>query len=451
MVYQEHLTKFCVLRALTTKRAAEVAYQLLDIFLLFGAPQILQSDNGAEFCAKVITELKELWPDLVLVHGKPRHPQSQGSVERANSDIKDMMTTWMADNSTTNWTVGLKFVQFQKNNSYHSGIKQTPFAALFGADAKIGLTSSSIPNEVLQRLQSEDDLQAALGSPEAGSSTLMLGSPEAAPSTTVLGSPEAASSTIVLGSPEAAPSTIVPGLPTSLLQHEVMDFEPGSSTPPSGRSTPGHLTPASGRSTPGPSTSASGRSTPGPSTSASGRSTPGHLTPASGRSTPGPSTPASGRSTTGSSTPASGRSTPGPSTRASGRSTPGSSTPASGRSTPGPSMSGIDKHKNNILVSRKRAYQAQENQAERMVKRSKRIFPEAEVGDSVTVPIPAVDRGRFDPRNLIGNRGAQRTLRLNYAGDLRELHTRSYIPQAGGPVLAARQIAVTRTIATLGI
>ncbi|XP_070180030.1 melanoma-associated antigen E1-like [Littorina saxatilis] len=312
-----------------------------------------------------------------------------------------MMTTWMADNSTTNWTVGLKFVQFQKNNSYHSGIKQTPFAALFGADAKIGLTSSSIPNEVLQRLQSEDDLQAALGSPEAGSSTLMLGSPEAAPSTTVLGSPEAASSTIVLGSPEAAPSTIVPGLPTSLLQHEVMDFEPGSSTPPSGRSTPGHLTPASGRSTPGPSTSASGRSTPGPSTSASGRSTPGHLTPASGRSTPGPSTPASGRSTTGSSTPASGRSTPGPSTPASGRSTPGSSTPASGRSTPGPSMSGIDKHKNNILVSRKRAYQAQENQAERMVKRSKRIFPEAEVGDSVTVPIPAVDRGRSDPRNLI--------------------------------------------------
>jgi transposase InsO family protein len=156
MVYQDHLTKFCVLKALTTKRPAEVAYQLLDIFLLLGAPQILQSDNGTEFCAKVITELKELWLDLVLVHGKPRHPQSQASVERANCDIKDMLTAWMADNNTTDWSVGLKFVQFQKNNSHHTGIKQTPFAALFGADAKIGLTSSSIPNEVLQRLQSED-------------------------------------------------------------------------------------------------------------------------------------------------------------------------------------------------------------------------------------------------------------------------------------------------------
>lgn len=74
MVYQCHLTKFVILRSLTSKRAAEVAYQLLDIFLLFGAPAILKSDNGSEFTAQVITELKELWPQLV--HGKPRHLQS---------------------------------------------------------------------------------------------------------------------------------------------------------------------------------------------------------------------------------------------------------------------------------------------------------------------------------------------------------------------------------------
>lgn len=114
MVYQDHLTKFCVLRPLTSKRAAEVAYQLLDIFLLLGAPEILQSDNGSEFTACVITELKLLWPDLVMVHGKPRHPQSQGSVERANCDIKDMLVAWLSDNNTTDWTVGLKFVQFHK-------------------------------------------------------------------------------------------------------------------------------------------------------------------------------------------------------------------------------------------------------------------------------------------------------------------------------------------------
>ena len=95
MVYQDHLTTFCVLKPLTSKHAAEVAYQLVDVFLLFGAPTILQSDNGFQFTANIITELKQLWPDMKLVHGKPRHPQSQGSVEHANSDIKDMLVVWL--------------------------------------------------------------------------------------------------------------------------------------------------------------------------------------------------------------------------------------------------------------------------------------------------------------------------------------------------------------------
>ncbi|XP_041346801.1 KRAB-A domain-containing protein 2-like [Gigantopelta aegis] len=95
MVYQDHLTKFCILRPLTSKHASEVAYQLLDIYLLQGAPSILQSDNGSEFTAQVITELKQMWPDLFIVHGKPRHPQSQGSVDTANCGIKDMLIAWM--------------------------------------------------------------------------------------------------------------------------------------------------------------------------------------------------------------------------------------------------------------------------------------------------------------------------------------------------------------------
>ena len=138
-------------RKLTSKRAAEVAHQLLDIFLLMDAPSILQSDNGSEFTAEVIRELKVVWPHLVMVHGKPRHPQSQGSVERANGDIKDMLVAWMADNNTNDWSVRIKFVQFLKNSSLHSGIQRSPYSALFGCDAKVGLTTSSLPEEILER------------------------------------------------------------------------------------------------------------------------------------------------------------------------------------------------------------------------------------------------------------------------------------------------------------
>ena len=124
MVYQDHLTKFVILRALKTKTAAEVAYNLIDIFTLFGAPSILQSDNGREFANKIVEDLKLLWPELKIVHGKPRHSQSQGSVERANQDVENMLTSWMIDQQTTNWSEGLRFVQLMKNRAYHSGIKR---------------------------------------------------------------------------------------------------------------------------------------------------------------------------------------------------------------------------------------------------------------------------------------------------------------------------------------
>ncbi|XP_063599487.1 KRAB-A domain-containing protein 2-like [Penaeus indicus] len=96
MVYQCQLTKFVILRVLTSKRGTEVSLHLLNILFLFGASAILQSGNSSEFTVKVISELKE----LIMVHGKPRHPQSQVSVERANGNIKDMLHAWMADNKT---------------------------------------------------------------------------------------------------------------------------------------------------------------------------------------------------------------------------------------------------------------------------------------------------------------------------------------------------------------
>ena len=40
--YQDHLTKYVILRPLKTKNAEEVFFNLIDIFCLFGAPNILQ-------------------------------------------------------------------------------------------------------------------------------------------------------------------------------------------------------------------------------------------------------------------------------------------------------------------------------------------------------------------------------------------------------------------------
>ena len=101
MNYQDHLTKFTILRPLKSKTAEELAFQLMDIFCMFGAPFILQSDNGLEFSIRIIQNLADMWPGMKLVHGKLRHSQSQGSVERSNQDIQDMLVAWMSDNTKT--------------------------------------------------------------------------------------------------------------------------------------------------------------------------------------------------------------------------------------------------------------------------------------------------------------------------------------------------------------
>lgn len=160
--YQDHLTKFTILKPLKTKTAEEVAYNVVDIFCMFGAPFILQSDNGREFSNKIIEELKNLWPGLKLVHGKPRHSQSQGSVERSNQDVRDMLVAWMLDNDTKQWSEGLRFIQSKKNRALHEGIRKSPYEAMFGDKQRIGLADSSLERETYESLETEEDLKKIL-------------------------------------------------------------------------------------------------------------------------------------------------------------------------------------------------------------------------------------------------------------------------------------------------
>ncbi|XP_059174975.1 KRAB-A domain-containing protein 2-like [Physella acuta] len=153
--YQDHLTKFMLLRALKSNSAEDVANQLLDIFTTIGAPSVLQSDNGREFAKLVISELKNKWSELKLVHGKPR----QDSVKDANQDVQNMVMTWMQTNKSKHWAENLKFIQFMKNRSFNQEIQQTPYEAMFGCKAKVGLSTSNLPRELVDNLFTDEDLE----------------------------------------------------------------------------------------------------------------------------------------------------------------------------------------------------------------------------------------------------------------------------------------------------
>ncbi|KAI6651820.1 KRAB-A domain-containing protein 2-like [Oopsacas minuta] len=163
--YQDCFSKFVVLRALKSTQAEEVAEHLVLIFCEHGPPHILHTDNGREFVNDhLFTALRRLWTRTHLVRGRPRHSQDQGSVERANDDFKKQLFARLKDagKASNQWVSELPFVQYSKNNAYHSGIKATPFSVHLGRTPPDLSVDMLLPSEVLNTLDDEDQLEQAL-------------------------------------------------------------------------------------------------------------------------------------------------------------------------------------------------------------------------------------------------------------------------------------------------
>ena len=127
---RDHFTKFSWTSPLKSKRPSEVAKTLYNIFIVFGAPLILQTDNGTEFTSSIIAELMSLWPLTKIIRGRPRHPQSQGAVERANAILKKKLAKWMEFNGSKRWTKGL-LVTHAMNVSVCRVTNCTPYELVF--------------------------------------------------------------------------------------------------------------------------------------------------------------------------------------------------------------------------------------------------------------------------------------------------------------------------------
>ena len=96
----DHWSKFNFVYAFENKSAVNVAEALHShIFPYFGVPRILQSDYGREFVNEVIENLLQVWHSgIQLINGRPRHPQSQGLVERAHFTLQKKLAAEINEN-----------------------------------------------------------------------------------------------------------------------------------------------------------------------------------------------------------------------------------------------------------------------------------------------------------------------------------------------------------------
>ncbi|KAL8594486.1 hypothetical protein ACOMHN_024931 [Nucella lapillus] len=104
--------------------------------------------------------------------------------------MKNKLTAWMRDNNCPNWTLGIRFVQWQMNTCVSEATGKEPYTLMFGKKPSLGLTTA-LPRDFLEKITpgiSEDltDLIVQTGSvdhtdaaPGANSTDVAAAAPDA--------------------------------------------------------------------------------------------------------------------------------------------------------------------------------------------------------------------------------------------------------------------------------
>lgn len=129
-------SKYAFTVPLITKSAEEVKEALDMIFSIEGFPKTVQSDNGREFKNDILNNFL-ISNGVDFIHGRVRHPQSQGTVERFNQTITKRIAQMLDNGDKKNWASVLRKATFEYNDQWHRAINTSPFLAFKGRHGKI--------------------------------------------------------------------------------------------------------------------------------------------------------------------------------------------------------------------------------------------------------------------------------------------------------------------------
>lgn len=160
--YVDGFTRFSILRPLRRKTAEEVTAMMLEIFLTFGSPRLLHTDNGKEFLNEWLMALAARFR-VRMVRGKPYKPNVNGRVEKANRTMKDKIKTWISARisiADLDWVPALIEFQYQLNTQYRRCIKSTPYKLVFNQAHM--QTLPAVQDQDLPQTEESEELEDAL-------------------------------------------------------------------------------------------------------------------------------------------------------------------------------------------------------------------------------------------------------------------------------------------------
>jgi transposase InsO family protein len=132
-------SRFAVgLYPLTTLQTAPVQAALIDCFEHYGVPTAMLMDHGVPWCDPARpTGLTRLGVFLVqqgirVIHGRVRHPQTQGKVERFHRTLAERLRWWGVPTALPAWTDTLAAFRTEYNDIRpHAALGQEPPALHF--------------------------------------------------------------------------------------------------------------------------------------------------------------------------------------------------------------------------------------------------------------------------------------------------------------------------------
>ena len=131
LVVVDHFTRYVqafVTKNHTVRMTAQVLYN--NYFSIFGFPQHLMSDQGTEFCGKVIAVMCSLL-GIERIQTTPYHPQTNGSAERVRQMLQCMIGKLDPENRQK-WPahIGSIIIAYNSTTSLMTGY--SPYYLMFG-------------------------------------------------------------------------------------------------------------------------------------------------------------------------------------------------------------------------------------------------------------------------------------------------------------------------------
>ncbi|KAJ8001345.1 hypothetical protein DPEC_G00168570 [Dallia pectoralis] len=152
LVITDHFTKLAHAFPCPNQTAKVVAQKLWNnFFCVYGFPQRIHSDKGANFESKLIAELL-LVSGVEKSHTTPYHPMGNGQTERFNRTLGSMIRS-LPPRAKEKWPQIIQTLTFSYNCTTHETTGFAPFYLMFGRIPKLPVDvmfGSALRNEDVQ-------------------------------------------------------------------------------------------------------------------------------------------------------------------------------------------------------------------------------------------------------------------------------------------------------------